>query len=225
MRIFIYWNYKDNDSKKIYQFLKNSNFLEKLKEENTVIVIQRYSDFTLDEDIITAITESDIIMFFTHGEEDAILKFRYKNEDVKDRFIFINSDNAGILKEKKVLAFCCSSAAILGEYCCSEVVKSKFYIGFKKDIIYGEEFRNEFRSIVYNAYSGAFEKALLKAYQEQWTADKFARMLKFFINQMLTEKILSSSDRKLGAFSSASRHRETANSLVALGERDELVFG
>lgn len=225
MKIFIYWNYKDNDSKKIYQFLKNSTFLEKLKEENTVTIKKMFSNFILDEDIINAVAESDVIMFFTHGEEDSILKFRYKNEDVKDQFTFINTDNAGILKGKKVLAFCCSSATILGEYCCSEEVKSKFYIGFKKDIIYGEGFQNEFRSIMYSSYSEAFEKALLKAYQEQWTADNFVQMLRIFISQMLTKKILSSSDRRLGSFSSVSRHLETANSLVALGESTELVFG
>lgn len=225
MKIFIYWNYKDNDSKKIYQFLKNSTFLEKLKEENTVTIKKMFSNFILDEDIINAVAESDVIMFFTHGEEDSILKFRYKNEDVKDQFTFINTDNAGILKGKKVLAFCCSSATILGEYCCSEEVMSKFYIGFKKDIIYGEGFQNEFRSIMYSSYSEAFEKALLKAYQEQWTADNFVQMLRIFISQMLTKKILSSSDRRLGSFSSVSRHLETANSLVALGESTELVFG
>lgn len=225
MKIFIYWNYKDNDSKKIYQFLKNSTFVEKLKEENTVTIKKMFSNFILDEDIINAVAESDVIMFFTHGEEDSILKFRYKNEDVKDQFTFINTDNAGILKGKKVLAFCCSSATILGEHCCSEAVKSKFYIGFKKDIIYGEGVQNEFRSIMYSSYSEAFEKALLKAYQEQWTADNFVQMLRIFISQMLTKKILSSSDRRLGSFSSASRHLETANSLVALGESTELVFG
>lgn len=101
MKIFIYWNYKDNDSKKIYQFLKNSTFLEKLKEENTVTIKKMFSNFILDEDIINAVAESDVIMFFTHGEEDSILKFRYKNEDVKDQFTFINTDNAGILKGKE----------------------------------------------------------------------------------------------------------------------------
>ena len=56
-----------------------------------------------------------------------------------------------------------------------------FYVGFKDDLIYSEGFSDDFRGIVYRTYSRAFEKALINAYKDKWTAGKFVLILKKYI--------------------------------------------
>jgi hypothetical protein len=77
MKIFIYWNYKDSDSKNIYQFLKKTTFINMLEECNDVFLWKKFDDFIIDETLNEELTSSDIILFFTHGDDDAILKYRY----------------------------------------------------------------------------------------------------------------------------------------------------
>ena len=193
MKIFVYWNYKDQDSKKIYQFIKQSSFFENLEKEHQIFWHKEYKDFPVDDTLKEHLQESDIIFFFTHGEDDRILKFRYNNELVKDRFTFISYNNARLLSEKKIFAFCCRSANELGEYCVGFNVNSIFYIGFMDDLVYSDEcvVSGEFKSTIYKAYSAAFEKALTESYEYKWTVSRFVFMLKKYINDMLTEEILS----------------------------------
>lgn len=224
MNIFLYWNYKDQDSKKIYQFLKNPEFKQFFDESHNIKWYRKYSDFELNKSLYDDIENSDLVLFFTHGDDDAILKFRYADEIVKNRFTFVNLENASILKNKKVIAFCCRSANVLGRYCTGKEIQSKFFIGFCKDLIYDEGFTPELKSLVYKTYSIAFEKTLLDACDKGYTAEKFVLMLKKNIIDMLTKQILESSDRKLGSFSGVSFHRRTAESLVALGEANQLIF-
>lgn len=224
MRIFIYWNYKDRDSKKIYQFLNKSKFMYKITQDHDVYIYKKYKDFLLDESLCNEILNSDIIMFFTHGEYDAILKFRYIDNLLKKRYVFVDLENALLLKNKKVISVCCRSAKELGVYCVGDKVQSKFFIGFLEDLIYSEDFSDDFRSIVYKTYSNAFEQAFEQAYDNNWTAEKFVLRLKKYIQDMLTTEILLSDDRKLGTITGVSFHRKTAESLVALGETTQLIF-
>ena len=48
MKIFLYWNYKDQDSKKIYQFLKNNSFINFLSNCHNVIFYKEFRDFEVD---------------------------------------------------------------------------------------------------------------------------------------------------------------------------------
>lgn len=224
MKIFVYWNYKDQDSKKIYQFIKQSSFFENLAKEHQVVLHKEFKDFKLDDTVIKDLQESDIAFFFTHGEDDSILKFRYNDALLKDRFTFICKDNAPLLSKKKILAFCCRSANKLGEYCVGPNINSLFYIGFTADLIYSEQFSDNFRNTVYKTYSAAFEKALEDSYKNNWTAKQFVIMLRKYIIDMQTTEILSSKDRNLGSFASITFHKKTADSLVALGKDQELVF-
>lgn len=224
MKLFLYWNYKDTDSKKIYQFLKNPDFKNTIEENHDLEWCCKYSDFELNEKLMSEIEKSDLLLFFTHGDDDAILKFRYNDEIVKKRFTFIDLENASILKNKKVIAFCCRSAKVLGQYCISDEIQSKFFIGFSDDLIYSEGFTGEFKNIVYKTYSLAFEKVLLDAMHKSYTAKRFVLMLKKNIIDMLTEQILNAPDRKLGSLSGVSFHIKTAESLVVLGQPDQLVF-
>ncbi|MCI9442005.1 MAG: hypothetical protein HFH15_12390 [Ruminococcus sp.] len=173
MNIFIYWNYKDNDSKKIYQFLNQSTFFELLEEGNNVIFHKEHQDFIIDNLMHNEIRNSDIILFFTHGDDDSILKFRYKDELPKERFIFLDFENAELLRGKRVIAICCRSANQLGEYCVGEKVQSEFFVGFQDDLIYDEGFSNEFKRIVFKTYSSAFERAFINAYNKKWPAEGF----------------------------------------------------
>ena len=66
--------------------------------------------------------------------------------------------------------------------------------------------------------------ALLNACSKEWTADKFVLMLQKNIIDMLTKEILNSKDRKLGSISGITFHRKTAESLVVLGQSDQLIF-
>ena len=46
MKIFIYWNRIDNDSRKIYKFLEDREFLQRLNENNrNVCLLKPYSSF------------------------------------------------------------------------------------------------------------------------------------------------------------------------------------
>ena len=224
MKIFLYWNYKDQDSKKIYQFLKNNSFMDFLNNCHNVIFYKEFRDFPLNDTLLNHMATSDLILFFTHGDDDAILKFRYNDESVKKRFTFIDLENASILKNKKVIAFCCRSANRLGRYCVDKDIESKFFVGFCDDLVYSENFSNDLKNIVYKTYSNAFEVSLLNAYNKNWTADKFVLMLRKNIIDMLTKEILTSQDRRLGSFSGVSFHRKTADSLIALGQSEQLIF-
>lgn len=110
MKIFIYWNRIDKDSKKIYKFLSDDSFRHTLEENSDVVFFDPYLSFSLTQERLDQITHSDIILFFTHGEEDAILKSKYIQNNRKKDFSFIDVDNASLLSGKKVIAICCASA-------------------------------------------------------------------------------------------------------------------
>lgn len=224
MNIFLYWNYKDNDSKRIYSFLNDSEFVNKIQQDENLKFYKKCYSFEVDEDIKKEIADSELVLFFTHGDNDSILKFRYNDEIVKKRFVFIDKSNASMLKHKKVISICCNSARELGKLCVSDEVQSKFYIGFLDDITYDEGFTGTFKSIVYQTYSNAFHKALYGAYNGKWNAEKFCNILRKNIIDMLTKEILESDDRALGSITQPIFHRKTAKSLVVLGDSSILIF-
>lgn len=223
MNIFIYWNYKDNDSKKMYQFLNELSFSD-LLPDNKIMFHKEFKDFNIDDSICNDMKNSDIIFFFTHGDDDAILKFRYNNEQYKQQFTFIDFNNANLLKEKKVIAICCRSANCLGKHCVSDNIQCKFFVGFQDDLVYSDGFSKKLRSLIYKAYSNAFKNAFLDAYKYKWSAEKFVLVLKKYISDMLTSQILLSQDRKLGSYSGVSFHQKSAESLIVLGQSQLLVF-
>lgn len=91
MKIFIYWNKIDNDSKKIYKFLKNDTFRQSLGKDNDVVFFEPFCSFLLTQERINQIAMSDIIIFFTHGEDDAILKSKYKQPNQKKTLVLLTS--------------------------------------------------------------------------------------------------------------------------------------
>ena len=163
-------------------------------------------------------------MFFTHGEEDAILKFQYTERLLKKRYVFIDCENAGLLKNKNVIAICCDSAKILGQYSVNEC-KSKFYIGFYNAIEYSDGNANPyFLNIMYAAYSDAFFEALTLAHTNKWTANKFVFRLKRMIENKITVAILQADNKKLGSVSQFNFYINSVNSLVCLGDGNQAIY-
>lgn len=104
-------------------------------------------------------------------------------------------------------------------------INSTFYIGFEDGIFYDDDSHKNVRGLVYDAYSGAFEKSILYSLSSKCTAQKFVQILQKEINDMITHKILNETDnRTLGSLSSITFHRKSAQSLVALGNTDSPIF-
>lgn len=225
MNIFLYWNRIDNDSKKIYKFLRDKDFIDAVSQSHSLTMREPFLLFELTEEIQNQIAESDLVLFFTHGEEDAILKCQYKFSTMKKRCSFINFDNASLLSDKRVIAICCSSAKELGQLCIGASIHSKFYIGFQEPITYDDGAHEQVRGLIYNAYSDAFREALLYALTSSCTAQQFVLILKKNINDMLTRQVLNeTNDRVLGSLATVQFHRTSAASLVALGDVSLPVF-
>ena len=225
MNIFLYWNRNDRDSKKIYKFLEDKDFRDTVEQSHSLIVKDPYVFFELTEDIQHQIAQSDLVLFFTHGEEDAILKCLYIHPSMKKRFTFIDSDNASMLSNKRVIAICCSSAKELGKLCVDEPIHSKFYVGFQEPITYDDGAHERVRGLIYTSYSDAFKEALLYALTTNCTAQEFVLKLQKSISDMLIEKILSETDnRVLGSLATVRFHHASAASLVALGDATLPVF-
>lgn len=225
MNIFLYWNKIDQDSKKIYKFLREKDFIETVSQSHSLTIREPFLLFEITEEIKHEIAESDLVLFFTHGEEDAILKCQYKFSTAKKRCSFIDFDNASMLSDKRVIAICCSSAKELGQLCIGAPIHSKFYVGFQEPITYDDGDHEQVRGLIYTAYSDAFREALLYALTTSCTAQEFVLILKKSISDMLTWRILSETDnRVLGSLSTVRFHYASAESLVALGEQTLPVF-
>ena len=225
MKIFLFWNRIDSDSKKIYSFLEDQCFQEEIAKTHSLILHKPYAKFQISEEMKAQILESDLVLFFTHGEEDVILKSRYKQTQMKKQFSFIDSDNAQLLSDKKVIAICCSSAKELGQLCVDSSIHSKFYIGFQEPITYDDGDHKRVRGLIYTSYSDAFKEALLYALTTNCTAQEFVLKLQKSISDMLIRKILSETDNHvLGSLATVRFHHTSAASLVALGDATLPVF-
>ena len=218
MNIFLYWNRIDNDSKSIYKFLKDQDFRDAISQNHSLTILEPYSRFSLTQTIQDQIAQSDLALFFTHGEEDVILKS-------KNQCSFIDSKNAQLLSNKRVIAICCSSAKQLGPLCVDSPVYSKFYVGFKEPITYDDGAHKRIRGLIYTSYSEAFKDALLYALTTNCTAQEFVLILRKSISDMLIKTVLSETDnRTLGSIATVRFHHTSAASLVALGNAALPVF-
>lgn len=225
MKIFLFWNRIDNDSKKIYKFLEDQHLQETIEQTHSLVIHKPYAKFQITEEMKTQIAESDLVLFFTHGDDDAILKCLYIQPSMKKQFSFIDSDNAQLLSDKKVIAICCSSAKELGPLCVDSPICSKFYVGFQEPITYDDGDHKIVRGLIYTSYSDAFKEAFQHAIITTCSAQQFVLVLRKSISDMLTGKILSeTNNRVLGSLSTVNFHYVSAASLVALGDASLPVF-
>ncbi len=237
MNIFIYWNRKDNDSKKMFKFLKDGSWINALKDKYEVVDLFPHTAFKIENcrihlsesveiSLLDAIEQADILMFFTHGEDDRILKYRYKFATAKKEFSLIDCDMSSIVSGKAIISMCCSSAQSLGPHC----VKSEgapYFIGFEKPLVYDQDDipNQQLRAIVYKAYSSGFDKVFEAALEKQYTADKLVKRLKLYLNKSITEGILSSPERSMEKYTmGVPFYEEGINSLVCLGNQAQVIF-
>lgn len=221
-KVYAYWNRKDNDCTKIFHFLSKNDkhsIIEEFNKESALEIQPIYSYYSNDSKIAEKIKSNDVVIFLTHGTEDTILKFRNNPERDIMEYILIDSNNAELLKDKIVLAFCCSSAKCLGRYCVSEKVGCKAFIGFENDIVYDNGKAEKSRHLIYESYKIAFKKSLLYALRKKCTVMEFQIKLQQFMRKESMRVIFESKNNSLNTMYSG-----TISSVIALGNLDTVMF-
>lgn len=222
MNIYIYWNTVDKDSKKIFHFLsqndKDSIFIA-INDGNNVELDRRYQRFTDKSSITNHISWADLIIFCTHGAKDEILKYKNSlNREMED-ITLIDESNMKILKDKIVLAFCCSSAKILGRKCTSGYYPCKTYLGFEEDIVYDDGRAKKSRHLIYQSYKKAFRKSLEYAITTKCTADELRINLLQNMRRESAKVIFESQNHSLH-----NMYAGAIEGLVALGDTECSIF-
>lgn len=222
MKVYVYWNRKDNDCKKIFHFMSPNDdysIVQDLEEKSDLNLNRVYQAFTDKTSVFKGIESSDLIIFLTHGTEREILKYLNKPLQEKEEYVLLDKQNISILKGKIVLAFCCATARELGPYAVQPVNGCKTYIGFEKDIVYDNGNALKSRNIIYSSYKKAFAKAIKYAVTEKCTAEDFKIKLVQMLRKESVEAALSLNDHTLHNMYSG-----TIDSVVALGDKEAILF-
>ena len=237
MKVFIYWNRKDSDSTKIYGFLKNGSWIKDLEDKHSVVKAFIFNRFDVNTLIITgyngkemtlleAMQQSDILFFFSHGDDDRIFKSKFYNASSFQEFTYMDCENASMASCKAIVSICCSSAKVLGQHC----VKNEgvpYYIGFEEPIVYDDNAcpNDKLRSVMFKAYSKGFNIGFEGALINGYTAEKMVKYLKLCINQSITQEILDSNERSLKKYSGGTQfYIKGIESLVCIGDSKSQVF-
>ena len=237
MKVFIYWNKRDNDSKKIYRFLKDGSWIKALEKNHSVAKAFLYESFDVNTKkiigynevemtLLEAMRQADIIFFFTHGDNDRILKSKYYNPAAFQAFTYMDCKTASMASFKAIISICCSSAKVLGQHCVNNE-GVPYYIGFEKPIVYDENAcpNEKLRATIFKAYSEGFNRGFEDALNNNLTAEKMVQLLKFYISQAITHEILSSSDRSLSKYSAGTQfYTNGIESLICIGDYKARVF-
>lgn len=222
MNIYVYWNTNDNDCKKIFHFMsKNDEYsvVECLEENNALKVERIWQPFKDKSRMLKDIYGNDLIIFLTHGAEDCILKYRNDpNKDFAD-YILLDKNDAYVLRDKVVLAFCCSSAKELGRYCVTPGIGCKAYVGFERSIVYDNGKAEKSRHLIYESYKIAFMRSLKYAVNSNCSIAEYQIRLTQLLRQESTRAILMSGDHTLHNMYSG-----TIEGLVALGDQQIKIF-
>lgn len=237
MRVFIYWNRKDNDSEKMFRFLKSGAWIQQLQKKHEVTKAFLYDRFNIDTCIIKDESENDIVLieamkkadlliFFTHGDIDRIFKSSFRNREVYKEFTFVDCESSSLLSGKAVISICCLSARELGRHCVKEE-GVPYYLGFEKAIRYNDvSNRNEtLKAVMYKGYSNGFDNGFKLALDNNYNARQLANVLRLSLNKSITHEILSSDDHSLSKYSLGQQfYTDGIKSLICLGDGEEEVF-
>lgn len=222
MKIYVYWNTNDNDCKKIFHFMSPDDkysITEKLEENNNLLIKRVWQPFDNATEILSGIQEHELVIFLTHGTEDQILKYRNSPErDIKE-YVLIDKENANILNNKIVLAFCCLSAKDLGEFCVTPEIGCRAFVGFNKEIVYDNGKAAKSRHIIYQSYKIAFMKSLKYAIKHRCTIEEYRIKLMQYMRNEAAKAILEAEDRSLNNMYSG-----TIQGLVSLGDTAQKLF-
>ena len=219
MNVYVYWDRRDLDCKKIYHCMSpndDASIIEEMKKNNT-LCIERitggYKDITYIEDKIKS---NDIIIFCTHGTPDEILRYRGR-EDENDTLI--SEENLHVLDGKIVMAFCCASASILGKKSVSAPFSCVSYIGFNEDVLYDDGNVSDFRHIIYEAYKAAFSKSIIYALKNQCTVHMFRIYLTQMLRRASVEAVLKSNNLHVETIFAGA-----ITGVASYGENERVVF-
>ena len=222
MKIYVYWNTNNNDCKKIFHFMSPDDkysITGKLKENNNLLIKRVWQPFDNATEILNGIQEHELVIFLTHGTEDQILKYRNSPErDIKE-YVLIDKENANILNNKIVLAFCCLSAKDLGEFCVTPEIGCRAFVGFNKEIVYDNGKAAKSRHIIYQSYKIAFMKSLKYAIKHRCTIEEYRIKLMQYMRNEAAKAILEAEDRSLNNIYSG-----TIQGLVSLGDTAQKLF-
>lgn len=222
MNIYAYWNTNDNDCKKLFHFMSKKDecsVVNCLGQNNALTIKRIWKPFSDVTGILQDICTNDLVIFMTHGGEEYILK--YRNDPNKDLsgYILLDKNNAYVLKNKIVLAFCCSSAKELGRYCVSPAVGCKAYVGFEHDIVYDNGKAKKSRHLIYESYKRAFMKSLKYAVNSHCSVEEYRIKLTQFLRKEAAKAIFESGNHTLNNMYSG-----TIEGLVALGDQQVKIF-
>lgn len=223
MNIYVYWNRNDNDCTKIFHCMSpndEDSVVECLKEGNLLDIDRIYQPFSDDAPILEAIKKNDMIIFMTHGTEDSILKYRNKPDRELEEYILLDKSNAKVLRDKIVLAFCCSSAKVFGRYCVGPETGCRAYVGFEEGLVYDNGKALKSRHLIYESYKKAFMKSLRYAVKHKCTIEEYRIKLAQFMRKEAANAIFLSNNNTLHNMYSG-----TIEGLVALGNVGMKMFG
>lgn len=222
MNIYIYWNSVNKDCKKIFHFMSPSDedsIYSIIEEGNVVKLDRKFKRFKDKSFVMNNIGEADLIIFCTHGAENEILKYKNDpNRELED-ITLIDSDNMEVLEDKIVLAFCCSSAKILGKKCVNGSHSCKTYLGFEKDIVYDDGRATRSRHLIYQSYKKAFRKSLEYAIITKCTVNEFRINLLQNMRWESAKVIFESQNHSLH-----NMYAGAIDGLVALGDIEHAMF-
>lgn len=219
MNIYVYWNTNDLDSKKIFHFLSKEDEFTIIPSIEEKSIDRHWQPFKKRGDVEKKIEMADVVIFCTHGAPNEILKYQPRPNHDKKEYVLIDSSNIGILEGKKVLAFCCDSAKMLGPLSVSGVHKSQAYIGFNKPIVYDDGFAPQTKNRVYVAYKKAFRDSLEYAIRTRCTVKEYKSILWGYIQKEMVAAALQVENGTLNNV-----YITTLNGLVALGDVDIPLF-
>ena len=222
MNIYVYWNTNDNDCKKIFHFMSPDDkysIKRKLEENNNLLINRVWQPFDNTTEILHNIEEHDLVIFLTHATEDQILKYRNSLErDIKE-YVLIDKENANILNNKIVLAFCCLSAKDLGEFCVTPEIGCRAFVGFNKEIVYDNGRAARSRHIIYKSYKIAFMKSLEYAMKTGCTIEEYRIKLMQYMRKEAANAIFQAEDHTLN-----NMYIGTIQGLVSLGDTTQKLF-
>ena len=185
MKVVIYRNRYDKDIKKISRFV---NGLQ--QKVNDTVDIEVINDISKDR-TFQALCKGDILIIFSHGEDDKILYRLSERSSLQDynNNVLIDYSNIGMLANKKAIVFACYTAKNLGDYAV-RTAGLNTYIGFEDSIDYTiSDSRVEFGIIsnfFYIAYSEVFEELIVTAINRNLTPKKIQE----FFSEKMTKRII-----------------------------------
>lgn len=190
-----------------------------LEKENEVIIDRKYKYYSDVSGVMENIQNSEIVIFCTHGTPNEILKYLEKEGRKFEEFVLIDKDNMNVLENKTVVAFCCSSARVLGKQCVDNNNRCKAFVGFENDIVYDNGKAEKSRRIIYKSYKKAFMKSLKYAAESKCTARRFKVVLLQNLRREAAIAILETGNQEFSDL-----YAGAIDGLVALGNIDEAIF-